>query len=323
MKAIAITADGPALTDCAVPQPGPGEVLVRVRACGLNRADAIMASGHMHGSQGGVGTVLGMEWSGVVEQAGAEVDGLAAGDRVMCSGRGGIAEFAVAHTSRAARIPDNLDFEQAATFPVALQTMHDALVTHGGLRPGQSVLIQGASSGVGIMGMQIAKMLEAGLVFGASTNAERRARLTEFGADLAIDSSEPAWPDHVREATGGRGVDIIVDMVSGNAANPNMQAAAILGRIVNVGRLGGNSAAFDFDLHALKRLTYVGVTFRTRSIAEVAEINRRMQADLWPALQAGRLRMPIDSRFPLEQGVAALEHMRANRHFGKIVLSVG
>jgi len=323
MKAIAITANGPALADCAVPQPGPGEILVRVRACGLNRADAIMASGHMHGNQGGVGTVLGMEWSGVVEQAGADVDDLAAGDRVMCSGRGGFAEFAVAHTSRAARIPDNLDFEPAATFPVALQTMHDALVTHGGLRPGQSVLIQGASSGVGIMGMQIAKLLEAGLVIGASTSAERRARLTEFGADLAIDSSEPAWPDHLREATGGRGVDIIVDMVSGNAANQNMQAAAILGRIVNVGRLGGNSAAFDFDLHALKRLTYVGVTFRTRSIAEVAEINRRMQADLWPALQAGRLRMPIDSRFPLEQGVAALEHMRANRHFGKIVLSVG
>ena len=289
MKAIAITANGPALADCAAPEPGPGEVLVRVRACGLNRADALMASGHMHGSQGGVGTMLGMEWSGTVERTGPEVDGIVVGDRVMCSGRGGFAEYAVAHQSRAARIPDTLDFEAAATFPVALQTMHDALVTNGGLKPGQSVLIQGASSGVGIMGMQIAKLLGASLVFGASTNAERRARLTEFGADLAVDTSDPAWPDHVREATGGRGVDIIVDMVSGNVANQNMQAAAILGRIVNVGRLGGNSAAFDFDLHALKRLTYIGVTFRTRSIAEVAEINRRMQADLWAAFEAGRL----------------------------------
>jgi NADPH2:quinone reductase len=241
----------------------------------------------------------------------------------MCSGRGGFAEFAIAHASRAARIPDNLDFEAAATFPVALQTMHDALVTHGGLTRGQSVLIQGASSGVGIMGMQIAKLLGADIVIGTSTNAGRRARLTQFGADLALDSKDPAWPDHVREATGGRGVDIIVDMVSGSVANQNMQAAAILGRIVNVGRLGGNSAAFDYDLHALKRLTYIGVTFRTRSIAEVAEINRRMQADLWTALEAGRLRMPIDGRFPLEQGAPALERMRANQHFGKIVLSNG
>ena len=323
MKAIVLTANGPALADCPMPEPGPGEVLVRVRACGLNRADALMAAGHVHGSQGGPGTVLGMEWSGAVEQVGAEVDGLAAGDRVMCSGRGGFAEFAIAHASRAARIPDNLDFEAAATFPVALQTMHDALVTHGGLTRGQSVLIQGASSGVGIMGLQIAKLLGAGIVIGTSTNAERRARLTEFGADLGLDSKDPAWPDRAREATGGRGVDIIVDMVSGTVANQNMQAAAILGRIVNVGRLGGNSAAFDFDLHALKRLAYIGVTFRTRSIAEVAEINRRMQADLWTALEAGRLHMPIDSRFPLEQGIAALDHMRANRHFGKIMLSTG
>jgi NADPH2:quinone reductase len=323
MKAIVLTANGPALADCPTPEPGPGEVLVRVRACGLNRADALMAAGHVHGDRGGPGTVLGIEWSGTIERVGAEVDGLVAGNRVMCSGRGGFAEFAVAHPSRMARIPDNLDFEAAATFLVALQTMHDALVTRGSLRHGQSVLIQGAGSGVGIIGLQIAKLLGAGLVIGTSTNAERRARLTEFGADLALDSSDPAWPDHAREAAGGRGVDIIVDMVSGSVANQNMQAAAILGRIVNVGRLGGNSAAFDFDLHALKRLTYIGVTFRTRSIAEVAELNRLMQADLWGALEAGRLRMPIDSCFPLEQGIAALEHMRANRHFGKIVLSAG
>ena len=322
MKAIAITANGPALTDCPMPEPGPGDVLVRVHVCGLNRADTLIAAGHMHGSQGGVGTVIGMEWSGVVERVGAEVTDLAPGDRVMCSGRGGYAEFAMTHRSRAARIPDGLDFEAAATFPIALQTMHDALVTHGGLKQGQSVLIQGASSGVGIMGMQIAKLLGAGIVIGTSTNAERRHRLTQFGADLALDSGDPGWPERVQAATDGRGVDIIVDMVSGSAANQNMQAAAILGRIVNVGRLGGNSAPFDFDLHALKRLSYIGVTFRTRSVVEVAEINRRMQADLWTALGAGQLRMPIDRRFPLQEGVAALEHMRANKHFGKIVLTV-
>jgi len=129
----------------------------------------------------GPGTVLGMEFAGTVEAAGAEAAaaGFAAGDRVMGSGRGAFAEFAVSDISRVTRIPDGLDFDHAATFPVALQTMHDAIVTHGALRRGQSVLIQGASSGVGIMGMQIAKFMGAGLVISTSTNAERRARLTE------------------------------------------------------------------------------------------------------------------------------------------------
>jgi NADPH2:quinone reductase len=246
MKAIILQESGPAFADAPDPQPAAREVLVRVRASALNRADAIMAAGHMHGSQGGPGTVLGMEFAGTVEVAGAEAAaaGFAAGDRVMGSGRGAFAEFAVSDISRVTRIPDGLDFDHAATFPVALQTMHDAIVTHGALRKGQSVLIQGASSGVGIMGMQVAKFMGAALVVGTSTNAERRARLTEFGADLAIDTTNPEWPQAVQQATGGRGVDIIIDQVSGGVANQNMQAAAILGRIINVGRLGGQSAPF-------------------------------------------------------------------------------
>ena len=241
----------------------------------------------------------------------------------MCSGNGGYAEYAVTDWGRVSPVPaNNMGWEQAATLPIALQTMHDALVTHGQLQPGQAVLIQGASSGVGLMGLQIARLMGARLVIGSSTNALRRARLAEFGADLAVDSSDPAWPDAVLAATDGAGVDLVVDQISGPAANGNLRAARVLGRIVNVGRLGGASGPFDFDLHAMRRITYVGVTFRTRSVEEVREINRRMREDLWSAVEAGTLGLPIDRMFPLEQANEAQAHMRANAHLGKIVLTV-
>ncbi len=244
------------------------------------------------------------------------------GDRVMCSGSGGYAEYAVSDWGRVNPMPDGVSFETAATLPVALITLHNALVTAGRLQVGESVLIQGASSGVGLMGLQIAKVRGAGLVIGSSTNAARRARLHEFGADLAIDTGVAAWPDAVLEATKGRGVDLVVDMLSGPVVAQTMKATALLGRIVNVGRLAGAKAEFDFDLHALRRIDYLGVTFRTRTLDEVREISRRMRADLWDAVTAGKLTLPIDRRFPLEQAVEAQAHMRANKHFGKIVLTM-
>ena len=321
MKAIVLGPDGPTFTDAPVPVPKPNEVLVRVRACALNRADLGVAAGHRHGSVGGAGTVVGMEFAGEVVQTGAEVPGLRAGDRVMCSGAGGFAEYAVADRGRVMPIPSaQMSFEQAATLPVALQTMHDALVTHGQLAAGGSVMIQGASSGVGLLAMQIARLRGAALVVGSSTDPVRRARLAEFGAHLAVDSRDPAWVDQVLQATGGQGVDLIVDQISNGVANQNMKATRILGRIVNVGRLGGMKGEFDFDLHALRRISYIGVTFRTRSLEEVREINSRMLADLGPALAAGQLALPIDRVFGLDEAVAALAHMKANQHFGKIVL---
>jgi NADPH2:quinone reductase len=324
MKAGVVGDRGLEIRDVPMPRPKPNEILVRVRAAGLNRAELGMAAGHKHGNLGGTGAVVGLEWSGEVVGLGAEVPpGLEPGDRVMCSGSGGYAEYAVADWGRVGKMPANtMSFEQAATYPVALQTMHDALVTNGRLIAGESVLIQGASTGVGLMGVQIARQRGASLVIGTSTNAARRARLAEFGADLAIDSGDPAWPDAVLAATGGRGVDLIIDQISASVANGNMKAARVRGRIVNVGRLGGATGEFDFDLHALKRLDYVGVTFRTRSLDEVREINRRMREDLWPLVEGGKLHLPIDRVFPLDEAAAAQAHMRANAHFGKIVLRV-
>lgn len=323
MKAAVVAEKGVEIRDVPKPVPKPNEVLVRVRASGLNRADLAVAAGSRHGAIGGPGTIVGMEFAGEVAEVGSEVKDIKPGDRVMCAGAGGYAEYAVADWGRTSRLPDsNMSWEQAATLPVALSTMHDAVVTNGRLKAGESVLIQGASSGVGLMAMQIAKAKGAALVIGTSTNAGRREKLKQFGADLALDSSDPGWADAVLKATDGKGVNLIVDQVSGSVANQNLKATAILGRIVNVGRLGGMKGEFDFDLHALRRIDYIGVTFRTRSIDEVREINRRMRADLWAAVEAGKLALPIDRSFSLDEAADALAHMKANAHFGKIVLSV-
>ncbi len=323
MRAMVVGEHGLQLQDVPAPQPGPGEVLVRVRAAGLNRAELAMAAGHAHGALGGKGSTIGLEWSGEVAGVGPDVPGLREGDRVMCSGNGGYAEYAVTDWGRVSHLPDsNMGWEQAATLPIALQTMHDAVVTNGRLHPGEAVLIQGASAGVGLMGLQVAKLMGAGLVIGSSTSADRRARLHEFGADLALDSSDPAWPEAALAATDGKGVHLVVDQISASVANGNLRATRVLGRIVNVGRLGGAMGEFDFDLHAARRISYIGVTFRTRSLEEVREINRRMREDLWEAVTAGKLRLPIDRSFPLEEANAAQARMRANAHFGKIVLTV-
>jgi NADPH2:quinone reductase len=321
--AIQAGAEGLRITDTEVPQPGVDEVLVRVRACGLNRADIGMAAGHAHGSLGGPGTPLGMEWAGEVAAVGAGVQEFQPGDRVMGSGRGAFAEYAVADKGRVMALPSaGLSFEQAATLPIALMTMHDALVTNGRLKAGDTVLIQGASSGVGLMGLQIARLMGAGLVIGSSTTPERRVRLKEFGAQLALDTKNDGWPQQALNATDGKGVNLIVDQLSGVQANQNMHAAAVLGRIVNVGRLAGTRAEFDFDLHALKRIAYIGVTFRTRSVQEVRDIVTRLRADLGEALAAGQLALPLDRSFPFEQAAEALAYTGRNAHFGKVVLSL-
>ena len=250
MKAVVVTAPGVQIQDVPTPTPKANEVLIRVRSCGLNRADLMVASGMAHGRAGGAGTIVGLEFVGEVAGLGAEAEtesGLQIGDRVMCGGAQGWAEYAVADWGRAAKIPDaNVSWNEAATLPTALNTMHNAVVTAGRMQAGESVLIQGASSGVGLMAQQIAKHKGAGLVIGTSTNAARRAKLTDFGADLALDSRDPTWADQVLEATNGDGVDLIVDNVSGYTVNDSLRCTKVLGRIVNVGRLGGFQGEFNF-----------------------------------------------------------------------------
>lgn len=314
MKAAVFGAKGLEIRDIEKPRIKPGQLLVRVRYASLNRRDLTRAKGDE-------GTVPGLDWAGEVAQAGAGAEDFKAGDRVMCMGSGGYAEYAVAEAGQALRLPQSLSFEKAATLPVALFTMHDAVVTNGALKSGETVLIQGASSGVGLMGLQIAKLKGAALVAGSSRRAGERLR--QFGADVVVDTGQADWVESLTKATGGKGVDLVVDQVSGKIFNQTQQATAIGGRIVNVGRLGGMVAEFDFNLHALRRLTYIGVTFRTRSREEVRDIARKVQADLGPALEAGKLSLPVDKVFPLEEAEAAHTRMRANEHFGKILLKAG
>src|SRR6266581_1248417 len=269
MKAYVYGANGAEIADVAKPSPKGTQVLVKVHACGLNRADLGMTKGHVHGAAGGVGTVLGMEWAGEVAEIGPDAKGVKVGDKIMGSGGQAFAEFTLADHGRLFRAPSNMNFEEAATLPVALATMHNAVVTNG-----------------------------AKTVIGSSTDAMRRSRLKEFGADLAVDSKDPGWVDEVLKATNGEGVDLIVDQVSGSVANQNLKATKVKGRIVNVGRLGGTHADFNFDLHAARRIQYIGVTFRTRSIDEVREIFDEVRKDIWPAVESRKLQLPIDKVFP-------------------------
>jgi NADPH2:quinone reductase len=314
MKAAVFGAKGLETRDIERPRPGAGQLLVRVRYASLNRRDLTRGKGDE-------GSVPGLDWAGEVDEVGAGVNDFRAGDAVMCMGSRGYAEYALAEASQTLPVPKGVAPEKAATLPVALFTMHDAVVTNGALKAGQSILIQGASSGVGLMGLQIAKLKGAALVAGSSRRAGER--LKAFGADLVVDTRDAGWVERVTQATGGKGVDVVVDQVSGKIFNQTQQATAIGGRIVNVGRLGGMAAEFDFNLHALRRLNYIGVTFRTRTKDDVREIARRVQADLWPALEAGKLSLPVDKVFPLEEAEAAHARMRADEHFGKILIRMG
>ncbi|VTU18949.1 Beta-ketoacyl-acyl-carrier-protein synthase I [Variovorax sp. PBL-H6] len=314
MKAFIATANGLRLVDTPRPTPKANEILVRTRAVGVNRID-------LHSLANPADQTIGMEWSGEVVEVGAECQSFSVGDRVMGTGSAAYAEYVVTDHGRAAPIPKpEVDWAAAASAMLGLQTMHDALVTRGRLRPGHAVLMQGAASVMGLIGMQIAKALGAGLVLGTSGNAERRGKLEAFGCDAAIDSSEEGWSRKVLDATDGKGADIVVDNVSGTAFNQCMAAAALEGRLVNVGRLGGATAAFDFNLHALRRLEYIGVTFRTRTVEQVRSLNSRMLADLGQMLVDGGPRIPIAGRFAFDRAAEALEAMRRSEHFGKLVL---
>ncbi len=322
MKAIVATASGPILTTVPVPAPGPNHVLVKVHAAALNRADLGMLKGGSHGNVGGTGTPLGLEWAGEIAQIGEAVKNWQVGDRVMAAGGNAFAEYAIGHCDRIFSAPTELSYEQATTLPIALQTEHDAIVTNGQLIPGQSVLDQGASSGVGLMAMQIAKAFGAGLVIGTSTNEARRKQLAKYGADIVVNSNDEHWVAQVIDATDGRGVDLTIDHVSGPVGNANMKATKIGGRIINVGRLGGMHGDFNYDLHALRRIQYLGVTFRTRTGEEVSSIVEKVTQSLLSPFTDQNLQLPIHEVFSLADAADALAMMERNAHFGKIVLRV-
>ncbi len=326
MRAAVVVPDGGGkrleVQDVPVPVPGAGEVLVRVRAAGTNRADLSMSVGHFRGAGAELtAPVAGLEFAGEVAALGAGVAGVKTGDRVMAMGQGAFAEYARIDHRLLIPVPSTFSWEQAATAPVAFMTMHDAVVTNGRLVPGEAVLVQGVTSGVGLVAFQIARLKGARPVIGTSTSDAKLSTLREWGLGVAVNSRTDDVVARVMEATDGKGADLVIDMIGGPVVDQNMRAAAVKGRIIDVGRMGGLKGEIDLDLHSLKRISFIGVTFRTRSIEEIQTIIRLMVADIWDEVTAGRVMLPIDRTYPLERIGEAYDRMRANAHLGKIVLT--
>lgn len=314
------------VTDVPDPSPGAGEVLVRVRAAGLNRADLAARAGlYRTGSAGDpppASFIGGAELAGEVVAVADGVRTWRVGDRVMCRGAG-YAELATAPAEQVMAVPEELDWQEAGGFPLALMTSHDALETNGRLRPGQTVVVHAASSGVGVVAVQMAAALGAATVVATSRSAAKLAVLEAFVKSLpcrlvTVDTSLGSFVDPTLECTDGRGADLIIDHIGASAIEENLAATTIGGRIVQVGRLGGKVGPINLDELARKRLTLVGVTFRTRDAHERAEVVRACMASVGDRL--AELRPRVDSSFPLAEAAAAQDALARNEHVGKLVL---
>ena len=298
--------------------PFAGQVLVRVRASGLNRGEI----GQVKGLQTGSPSSIGVEFAGEVAAVGADVTTWHEGDRVMGHGRGGQAEYALADPRALMRVPPNLSWTEAASFPNVFITAHDAVVTNGQLRTGELILVNAASSGIGLAAIQIASLIGAKPIIATSRSASKIEKLSQYGIDVAIDTSCHLQIDGVMAATSNKGVDVIIDCVGGTVFEANLASLAIQGRLVNIGRLGSSTAQFDITQLWLKRLKLIGVTFRTRSEEERLACIEACARDLQAPLAAGKLRWPIDRTFPLEHLADAHAYMERDQHFGKIVITI-
>jgi NADPH2:quinone reductase len=236
--------------------------------------------------------------------------------------RAGQAEYVAVDTRLLVPVPDRLDWVQAAGWLNVFTTAHDALVTNARLQRGESVLVNAAGSGIGTAALQIARLIGATPILGSTRSAERRARLEAYGMQTGIDASDPQWPQAVKQATGGRGVDVILDNVGADVLGGNLACIALGGRLVSVGRLGAEKGEIDMDLLALKRASLIGVTFRTRTLEERAACVQRCAQDLLPALADGRLEPVLDRTFAMAEIEEAHGYMASNAHLGKVVLLV-
>jgi NADPH2:quinone reductase len=329
MKAIVIVPreHGGTLELRDVPEPTlqPGQLLIRVKTTGLNRADLYQRRGGYPTpppANAGALTIAGLEAAGEVAALGDGVSGFKIGDRVMTMCFSGYAEYVAVDHRVAVHVPHNMSWSEAAAIPVAYITEHDALITNARLQPGESVLINAASSCVGVAAIQLAKLFGAKPVIGSSGVTDKLATLKSVGLDYGINYRDENFADAVLKLTDNKGVDIVIDQVGASQFPDNLRCMALRGRLVSVGRLGGNDSTINLDFLALRRLSLIGVTFRTRTMDERAEIVRRFKADVLPALADGRLRPIVDRAFPLKDALAAQEYLASNAQLGKIVLVV-
>jgi NADPH2:quinone reductase len=308
------------VADVPDPVPGDDQVLVRVAAAGVNRADLAVIAGTYHAGRATAPFVAGSELAGEIVAVGAAVAGWHVGDRVMAMGRG-YAELAAVDAALLHAVPASVDDAVAGALPVALATMHDALVTNGRFTPGDHVVVNAATSGVGVVGVRMALHVGAATVVGTSRSAEKRRLLAEIIGDQRFTAAAPdELVDLAASLTAGHGVDVVVDNVGAAAAADNLAAAALGGRIVQVGRLGGRTASIDLDELARKRVAIIGVTFRTRDAAQRAAVVQRAWAAMADAVASGAVLPVVHETFPLADVRAAHEALARDGHVGKLVV---
>ena len=325
MKAIEIaTPGGPEqlrLTNRPTPEPGDGEVLIRVAAAGVNRPDVVQRQGH-YPPPPGASDLPGLEVAGTVTALGPNATGVSVGDEVtaLLSG-GGYAEYATAAAPLCLPIPAGLSMVEAAALPETYFTVWTNLFERGGCKTGENVLIHGGTSGIGTTAIQLAAAFGARVFATAGTHA--KARFCEsLGAVRGIDYRTEDFVEIVKNATDGKGADIILDMVAGTYVQRNVEAAAVDGRIVVIAVLGGARAEIMMNKIMVKRLTLTGSTLRPRSIAQKAVVAEGVRKNVWPLLAARRVRPIIHATFPLAEASEAHRLMETSNHIGKIMLTV-
>ncbi len=300
-----------------VPVPVPGQLLIRVRAAGVNRPDIFQRAG-LYPPPPGAPATLGLEVAGEVTAVGDGVERWRAGDRVTALlGGGGYAEYAVVDARHALPVPANLDFVHAAALPETIFTVWSNVFERGQLRAGETLLVHGANSGIGVTAMQMAKAAGA-RVFATARGAAKAEKARELGADLAVDAAAGDWAVPVK---GAGGVNVVLDMVGAGYFERNMDVLLPDGRLVVIATLTGHEVQLNLRQLMLKRLTVSASTLRARDADEKARLARAIEVNVWPWIEAGAVQVPVDRSFPLERAGEAHTWLESGSQFGKVVLT--
>ena len=304
-----------------LPEPGPGEIRVRVHASALNRADLLQRRGLYPAPPGAPQDVPGLEYAGEVDAVGEGAGLWAVGSRVMgIVGGGGYAEYVVVHEREAMRIPQGLSYEEGAAIPEAFLTAYDALFARLELVMGERVLIHAVGSGVGTAALQLARVAGA-VTIGTSRSPEKLRRAGELGLDVAIDTSSEDLAAALENATYGSGVHAVVDLVGGKVLEESLRGMAQGGRVVVVGTVAGSKVELDLGLLLQRRIRIVGTVLRTRPLEEKIALARELSSTVLPLLSSGKIRPVIDRVYPFSDIADAHRQMEQNDTFGKIVLT--